>query len=467
MESSILFLFILRKSALLKIEVETKKLGGTIKDNMKPYRAMCNSYGRTKTLYKTWSENRMEPVIKTISKIIKSGVSGIEVLPYMISKHAIERNAYLRENEYQEWFSQAEADHEQWMQTSSGLPQATVDRKIQDFQDEIEAKQAELAKKDYSGVKGFNLDKDGKVIDKTYENDPDGLAQSIVDEFEDKVSIGLIADLWDNTKNASSDIVDFWKNGQSMSEEQAETTKNRYDYFIPLRGWREGAAKQLAYKKGEGFGGSLQKAKGRTSFAENPLAHMEQVAFKAIGEQTDNEVKTALLNLVAGNYETEFQQFYHLKKAYYIKHTMADGTIEWEMTMERPSEDMFASGDAKTKIYNQYQKLRTPTQAHEHEVYVKRPNGDMIIVMSNEMLPVAQAINIRNKRIINSNFKISSTMKKPTSTFWICFSIILVGLLFCGTYYFVNKDNGRYEYDSGLIIDKKTGEAKQIKIKKD
>lgn len=55
-------------------------------------------------------------------------------------------------------------------------------------------------------------------------------------------------------------------------------------------------------------------------------------------------------------------------------------------------------------------------------------------------------------------------MKKPTSTFWICFSIILVGLLFCGTYYFVNKDNGRYEYESGLVIDKKTGEAKQIKI---
>lgn len=56
-------------------------------------------------------------------------------------------------------------------------------------------------------------------------------------------------------------------------------------------------------------------------------------------------------------------------------------------------------------------------------------------------------------------------MKKPTSTFWICFSIIIIGLAFCGTYYLVNKDNGRYQYESGLIIDKRTGIAKQITVK--
>jgi hypothetical protein len=58
-------------------------------------------------------------------------------------------------------------------------------------------------------------------------------------------------------------------------------------------------------------------------------------------------------------------------------------------------------------------------------------------------------------------------MKKLTSTFWLCFSIILVGLLLCGTYYLTNMDNGRYEYQDGLVIDKKTGDAKPIKIKRD
>lgn len=371
-----------------RLEELVKKGGGAIKDNMKPYRDMSNSYGRNETLYKNFSKDKMEPVIKTISKIIKSGVSGIEVLPYMISKHAIERNAYMRENEFKEWEESAKAELQKWTDANINIPQATKDRKIKEFNDEVQAKRDELQKKDYSGVKGFDPEK-------RFDN-PDELAQNIVDEFEDKVSIGLVDELWENVKEASSDIVSFWKAGQTMSAAQAEVTKNRFKYFIPLRGWREGAAKQLAYKKGDGFAGSLQRAKGRTSFAENPLAYLQQTAFKAIGEQVDNEVKTSLLNLVTGNYDTEFQKYYHLKKAYYVKVNLPDGTFEWEMTMDRPSEEMFASGDAKTKIYEQYQKLRTPSQAHEHEIYIKRPNGDMIVVMSDEMLPVAQSMNHKN-----------------------------------------------------------------------
>ena len=58
--------------------------------------------------------------------------------------------------------------------------------------------------------------------------------------------------------------------------------------------------------------------------------------------------------------------------------------------------------------------------------------------------------------------KLYRIMKKPTPTFWICASIIFVGLLMCGTYYLVNKDNGRYQYERGYIIDKQTGDAKKI-----
>lgn len=56
---------------------------------------------------------------------------------------------------------------------------------------------------------------------------------------------------------------------------------------------------------------------------------------------------------------------------------------------------------------------------------------------------------------------------KLSPTFWISFSIILVGLLFCGAYYLANKDSGRYVYQDGLVIDKKTGDAMPIKIKRE
>lgn len=398
-----------RDLPIRRLEELVKSLGGKITDTMKPYRDMSLSYGRTETLYTNFTDQKMIPIIETIAKIRKSGVSELEVLPYMISKHAIERNAFMRKNEMKEWQESAEIDYQKWADSNTGVTQAMKDRKAKEFQDEIKAMEAKLANKDYSGVKGFDPEN-------TFEN-PDDLAREIVKLFEDKVSIGLIDELWENTKGASSEIVDFWKNGQTMSKEQAQATKDRYQYFIPLRGWREGAAKQLTYKKGEGFSTSLKHAKGRSSFADNPLAYFQTVAFKAIGEQTDNEVNNALLNLVVGNYGDEFQKMYELKKAYYVQDGLDDeGATMWRMTLDRPSEEQFKSGEAKTKIYEQYQKLRTPTEAHEHEVYIKRPGGDMIVVMKDEFLDVAQAMGKKNsmyRNLFNGKINDADFWNKP------------------------------------------------------
>lgn len=372
-----------------RLEEKVKQLGGKIADNMKPYRDMSLSYGRMETLYKNFTKEKFEPIIKTISKIVKSGTPAGEVLPYVICKHALERNPYMRAIELKEWQDNAEIELKKWTDANIDIPQATKDRKVKEFTDALESKRQELSKKDYSGVRGFDPSNNFET--------PDELAQEIVDEFERKTPVGLVDELWSNVKNATSEIVDIWGKGQTMSEEQVQQTKDRFKYFVPLRGWRHGVAKQLVYKKGEGFSGSLQRIKGRTSIAENPLAYIEQIAFKALGEQVDNEVKTSLLNLVVGNYGDDFQQLYRLKKAYYIKDGIDEnGEQMWKLTTERPSEELFKSGDAVTKIYNQYQKLRTPSRAHEHEVYVKRPNGDLVVVMVGDMLPVAQAMNHKN-----------------------------------------------------------------------
>lgn len=55
-------------------------------------------------------------------------------------------------------------------------------------------------------------------------------------------------------------------------------------------------------------------------------------------------------------------------------------------------------------------------------------------------------------------------INKPTSTFWICFSILIASILIAGAIYISGRDNGRYEYQHGLVIDKKTGIAKRISI---
>jgi hypothetical protein len=47
-------------------------------------------------------------------------------------------------------------------------------------------------------------------------------------------------------------------------------------------------------------------------------------------------------------------------------------------------------------------------------------------------------------------------MKKPTSTFWICLSILVAGLFISIAIYQAN----RYEYDAPMIVDKYTGHIK-------
>jgi len=51
-------------------------------------------------------------------------------------------------------------------------------------------------------------------------------------------------------------------------------------------------------------------------------------------------------------------------------------------------------------------------------------------------------------------------MKKPTSTFWICLTIIISVILICGTILQANRYV--YDKDNTTIIDKYTGAIKEI-----
>lgn len=68
-------------------------------------------------------------------------------------------------------------------------------------------------------------------------------------------------------------------------------------------------------------------------------------------------------------------------------------------------------------------------------------------------------------RLYNRADKMQINIPNFTSTFWICLSIVLVGFLFCGTYYLTHKDDGRYQYDNGIVIDKKNGTFRPIEKK--
>ena len=272
-----------------RLQEEIVRLGGKLSDNSNPYRAIDLAKGRLESLYTRYLNNKFNPVLKAIADILKTGISGADILPYMISKHAIERNPDLRQNEINELVEKFKKSY----------PNATQDE-IDIFRIDMEN---ELRDKDYSGIMPFDKDKEGNSIN-GFKN-PEELARAIVNEFEARFDTPekkqLLKKLWDANYEAGQETLKIWFDGNSMSKEEYDYQRERYKYFVPLRGWREGPANQLIYHKGEGFSKSLIHAKGRTSLAENPLAYMKSVAFKALTEQVDNEVRREMLNLIIDN----------------------------------------------------------------------------------------------------------------------------------------------------------------------
>jgi len=350
-----------------KFEEEVLKRGGKQDNSSKPYRDTSLSFGRQEKLYNDFFDQKMKPVLAAVANIKKSGASGEEVLPYIICKHAIERNRAFREKELNDFIE--------------SHPDAGPD-KINDFQEKIKDK-------DYSGVMAF--DKEGK-----YTN-PDDLAKDIASEFESQVDKKLIDDLWAKLRAANSEILDAWEVGGQISPEQKQEYLAKFKYFVPLRGWREGAAKELRYTKGQGFSHSLRHAEGRKSLADNPLAYILNVEFQAIAEQVTNEVNSSMLNLIIRNLgNNEIHELATLKKLYYLKVNLPDGSYEWEPTLTRPTPEQFANDEARTRIFREHERLRAPSQAREHEVIVKKPGGDMVMIFNGKNLSVAQALNKQN-----------------------------------------------------------------------
>ena len=351
-----------------KFEEEVLKRGGKQDDQSKPYRDTSLSFGRQEKLYNDFFDQKMKPVLNTVAKMKKTGIPGENILPYIIAKHAIERNRVFRTKERDEYIA--------------SNPEATPS--------EIKEIEEVLKDKDYSGVMPF--DKEGE-----YTN-PDELAQDIVNEFETQLNNkGLIDELWENLRTANTSILDTWVKGDQISEEQREEYLNNFKYFVPLRGWRQGAAKELIYTKGQGFSRSLRHAEGRKTLADNPLAYILSVQFQAISEQVTNEVNNSMLNLIIKNLgNNEIHELATLKKLYYLKVNLPDGSYEWEPTLTRPTAEQFASGEARTKIFREHEKLRAPSQAREHEVIVRKPGGDMVMIFKGQNLPVAQSLNKQN-----------------------------------------------------------------------
>jgi hypothetical protein len=103
-----------------------------------------------------------------------------------------------------------------------------------------------------------------------------------------------------------------------------------------------------------------------------------------------------MYNFIKENYKKGVHELATLKKTYYYKVLLPDGTYEWEESLDRPTQDQLDNGDAKTKINNEYQKLRPRSLAKQHEVPVHTPDGDVIMIFKGKSLTAGHVLNNQN-----------------------------------------------------------------------
>ena len=193
-----------------------------------------------------------KPMLDEVAKLARNEAERLELTDYMMAKHGLERNEYMRQ--------QAEANGEDADRDFAGLTALTGMDNVADAEAE---------------------------------------AQQMVTDYEDAHDT---TDLWEKVNAVSKAILQKSYECGMMSKETFDKVSDMYEYYIPLRGFDEKtSAEAYAYlsHKQSAFNAPIKKAEGRSSKADDPFANLQSMAEGAIMQGNRNKlVKQRFLNFV-------------------------------------------------------------------------------------------------------------------------------------------------------------------------
>lgn len=193
-----------------------------------------------------------KPMLDEVAKLARNEAEREELTDYMMAKHGLERNVYMR-NEA----------------TKNGATDAD--------------------QTDYAGLTALTgMD---NVADAEAE------AQRMVDDYEQAHETD---NLWEKVNAVSKAILQKSYECGMMSKETFDKVSDMYEFYIPLRGFDEKTSNEAyAYltHKHSAFNAPIKKAEGRRSKADDPFANLQSMAESAIMQGNRNKlVKQRFLN---------------------------------------------------------------------------------------------------------------------------------------------------------------------------
>lgn len=341
-------------------DVIVEETGVEMTSGENAYMAENRMSSENKAQAEIYDRDFFRPLCDAVTALVKSGESYEMVSAYLMAKHGLERNLLMSEREVTE---------------QGGVWDGKVVR-------------------DYSGLSALT----GSKTDFTDK------AQELVDAFEKRHDT---ADLWEKVNAATKETLRKSYDSGLMDKETYEKVRDMFEYYIPLRGWRENvAANEFEYLMKDGhlqLSPALKSMHGRNSVADDPIATIGFMAESTIVQGNRNVMKQKFLNFVLNrptDLATVNEQWYVLDNA----------TKEWEP--RNPIIPEGATGDEVAAIVKQFEadmkalgskakkrrkglKLKqhaTVYEGQEHVVRVRR-GGKEYCIYINGSPRAAQAVN--------------------------------------------------------------------------
>lgn len=193
-----------------------------------------------------------KPMLDEVAKLARTEAEREELTDYMMAKHGLERNTYMR---------------------NAAINNGATD----------------ADQTDYAGLTALTgMD---NITDAETE------AQIMVNDYEQAHDT---TDLWKKVNAASKAILSKSYECGMMSKATFDKISDMYDFYIPLRGFDEKTSSEAyAYltHKQSAFNAPIKKAEGRRSKADDPFANLQSMAEGAIMQGNRNKlVKQRFLN---------------------------------------------------------------------------------------------------------------------------------------------------------------------------
>lgn len=154
---------------------------------------------------------------------------------------------------------------------------------------------------DYSGLSSVFGD-ENKYPDGWYE-----ASLNFVEEFENSHDETSVGNLWKSISQATDYILNKQYESGLVSREYVDRQKQRFENYIPLRGFQDEIAGDVYNYIGNDFypgSNPVKSAKGRTSEAGNPFGSILNTGYSTISVGNKNLAKMSLYSLV-NNHDTE------------------------------------------------------------------------------------------------------------------------------------------------------------------